>query len=115
MPDDPDDGSFERFGETPTRGLTNGGLDLGGELTLPPSLTDPLAQPEAEPDYYQPIPPPLEHEPDDLLQEGYDRLTHPDTNEPGYGDPIEQDRIEQEMTSQQTLDETVIPTPEIDW
>ena len=29
MDDDPEYGAFEDFGETPTPGLSNGGLDLG--------------------------------------------------------------------------------------
>lgn len=44
MANNPEDGSFEVFGETSTPGMSNGGLDLGGELSLPTSLTDPLAQ-----------------------------------------------------------------------
>ena len=113
MSDDPVYGSFEEFGDTPAPGLTTGGLDLGGQLKLPDSLTDPLAQPPAEPDYYQPIPAAPEHEPENLLQRGYDMLDDQPA-EPGYVDPVEQERIEQEWASEQTLDQTTISTPEID-
>ena len=108
-------GDFEDFGEDPTPGLGSGSIDLGGSLSMPDSLTDPLEQPPAEVDYYEPIPPPVEHEPENWLQEGYDTVTHPDTTEPGYVDPVEQERIEQEMASQQAIDETVIKTPELDY
>jgi hypothetical protein len=115
MDDNAEHGSFEDFGESPTSGMSDGGLAVGGELSLPASLTDPLAQPAAPPDYYQPIPPPVEHEPENLLQRGYEVLTDPPMTEPGPVDPVEQERIEQEMASQETIGETVIKTPEIDF
>jgi hypothetical protein len=115
--DDPVYGSFEDFGDEPASALTTGGLDLGGQLKLPDSLTDPTAQPDAKPDYTQPTPPEVEDEPDNLLERGYQWVKDwldDGPQEPAPIDPIEQQRIEDDKTSGSVLDEHVVDTPEID-
>ena len=115
--DDPVYGSFEDFGDEPDSALTTGGLDLGGQLKLPDSLTDPTAQPDPEPDYYEPTPPEVEDGPDNLLERGYQWVKDwldDGPQEPAPIDPIEQQRIEDDKTSGSVLDEHVVDTPEID-
>jgi hypothetical protein len=112
--DDPVFGSFEDFGDTPDAALTTGGLDLGGQLKLPDSLTDPLGQRDADPDYSQPVPEPVEHDPENLLQRAWDWLNEP-PKEPAPLDPVEEQRIEDEKVSEDVLDQTTVDTPDIDF
>ncbi len=97
--------------------LTHGGLDVHG-LTLPASLTDPTAQPGADPNsvspaVFEPVPPAAHPHHSTIGEKVYDALTNPSLPAAPTEDPVELERERQEQISKNAIGQHTAMTPEI--
>jgi hypothetical protein len=96
--------------------LSHGGLDVGG-LTLPASVTDPLAHPtdpnSLSPNIFEPLPPEPHHAPSTVGEKIYDAVVHPAPPPAPPEDPTELERQRQEHASQNAIGQHTPMSPEM--